>query len=280
MRGIRAGTDEEQSLIASSPSSRAKKRHKKAPPRATRRFELELSRRGIHVIAGVDEVGRGCLAGPVLAAAVILPEEPWKLRKIAGVQDSKILKLEERERLYGEIMKVAVAWGVGLCSHRFIDRYGIAPASRVAMAKAVGNLGIWPQHLLIDAIRLPLLDCRQTAIIDGDALCLSIAAASIVAKVTRDRLMIAAGRKHPGYGFERHKGYGTPEHHDALIAGGPCALHRLTFSPAFANCKIGDLRDPARRAPFAVTAKDAPAVPKPEVVPADRRDAMLAAAPA
>lgn len=220
-------------------ASRAKKG--KVRPRATRRFEVSLYRQGMLAVAGVDEVGRGCLAGPVLAAAVILPDAPSALRRISGVQDSKVLKPADRERFYGRIMTTAVAVGVGLSSHAFIDRWGIAPASRAAMAKAVGRLGVWPDHLLVDAMRLPLLDCPQTAIIDGDALCLSIAAASIVAKVTRDRLMVMAARKHPQYGFENHKGYGTPEHHEALIHQGPCCIHRLTFRPAFADCTIAEL---------------------------------------
>lgn len=194
-------------------------------------------------MGGVDEVGRGCLAGPVLAAAIILPTSPSKLRTIQGVKDSKVLKLEERERLFALILKVAVATGVGLASHSFIDRYGIAPASRVAMAKAVGKLKFFPDHLLIDALKLPLIDCSQTAIIDGDALCLSIAAASIIAKVTRDRLMGYAALKYPGYGFESHKGYGTPEHHQGLLTLGPCAIHRLTFRPAFAQCTLAELAE-------------------------------------
>ncbi|HZT96227.1 MAG TPA: ribonuclease HII [Chloroflexota bacterium] len=209
-------------------------------PRPTRRYELRLYRDGLTLVAGIDEVGRGCLAGPVLAAAVVLPLEAWRLRKISGVADSKVLTAEERERLYERIIRIGT-WGVGLASHRMIDRYGIAPASRVAMAKACGRLGFSPQHLLIDAVRLPMLDVPQTPIIDGDALCLSIAAASIVAKVTRDRLMSRAAEKYPGYGFESHKGYGTQQHHDALIELGPCPIHRLTFKPAFASCSIGDM---------------------------------------
>ena len=211
-------------------------------------------------IAGVDQVGRGCLAGPVLAAAVILPNEPYKLRRISGVQDSKVLKAVERERLYEQILSIAVAAGVGLCSHAFIDRYGIAPASRVAMVKAVSRMDLWPEHLLIDAVRLPLLDCPQTSIIDGDALCLSIAAASIVAKVTRDRLMAQASARHPGYGFENHKGYGTPEHHAALVERGPCSIHRLTFRPAFANCSIRELANPNLRLQY--THKDRGSAPE------------------
>jgi ribonuclease HII len=241
---------------------RLKKKPAARTPRPTRRFELALFRSGVEVIAGVDEVGRGCLAGPVLAAAVVLPASPSKLRSISGVKDSKVLKPAERELLYERVMKIAVATGVGLASHAFIDRYGIAPASRVAMAKAVGRLGLTPQHLLIDALKLPLIDCGQTAIIDGDALCLSIAAASIVAKVTRDRLMGFAGLKHPGYGFESHKGYGTPEHHQGLIELGPCAIHRLTFSPAFASCTIAALASPKlRREIRGLAMLEAPATP-------------------
>ncbi len=194
----------------------------------------------MRIIAGVDEVGRGCLAGPVLAAAVILPDERSKLRHISGVRDSKELRPEERERLFGRILRIGTV-GVGLASHRLIDRYGIGPATRFAMLKAVGRLGTEPDHLLIDWVRLPLLPCGQTSIVDGDALCLSIAAASVIAKVTRDRLMAKAASKYPGYGFEHHKGYGTPEHHQALVEHGPCAIHRLTFRPAFADCTIAEM---------------------------------------
>jgi ribonuclease HII len=225
----------------------ASKNARKAKPRATRRFERALEERGVSLIAGVDEVGRGCLAGPVLAAAVILPNDRSRLRCIVGVQDSKVLSVADRERLYEQILKIAISHGVGLCSHRFIDRYGIAPASRIAMMKAVGRLNIWPEHLLVDAVRLPLLDVPQSAIIDGDALSLTIAAASIIAKVTRDRMMVAAGVKYPEYGFESHKGYGTRQHHDALISVGPSTIHRLTFRPTFASCSIGELMDPTRR---------------------------------
>jgi ribonuclease HII len=223
------------------PSSSRKKASR--PPKSSlpsRRFELRLLRNGSRLVAGIDEVGRGCLAGPVLAAAVILPADGRGLRSIAGVRDSKIMKPEDRERLYDRILRIAVV-GVGLASHRIIDRYGIAPATRVAMLKAVSRLQPYPDHVLIDAVRLPLLDVSQTSIIDGDALCLSIAAASIIAKVTRDRMMKHAAVRYPGYGFENHKGYGTAEHHEALIQLGPCKIHRLSFRPAFANCAIRDM---------------------------------------
>ncbi len=221
---------------ANAPSPKRRATH----PKPTRRFELSLYRTGVQVVAGIDEVGRGCLAGPVLAAAVILPVGGSKLRSIAGVADSKVLTAEEREHLYERITRVAV-WGVGLASHRMIDRYGIAPATRFAMAKAFGRLETHPEHLLIDAMRLPILNLPQTAIIDGDAICLSIAAASIVAKVTRDGLMKQAAIRYPDYGFESHKGYGTPQHHDALVALGPCPIHRLTFKPAFADRRLGEM---------------------------------------
>lgn len=220
--------------------ARSTRATKTARPSPSRRYELRLYRAGVELVAGIDEVGRGCLAGPVLAAAVILPAYR-SLRTISGVRDSKVLSPEERERLYHRIIRIAPV-GIGLASHRIIDRYGIAPATRIAMAKAIGRLNPVPHHLLIDAVRVPLIDCEQTAIIDGDALCLSIAAASIVAKVTRDRLMDKASLRYPGYGFENHKGYGTPEHHDGLIKMGPCAIHRLTFRPAFARCAIAEIR--------------------------------------
>jgi ribonuclease HII len=168
----------------------------------------------------------------VVAAAVILP--PFQrnlLSALKGVRDSKTLSPAQRERLEPIIRSTALAIGVGLASARFIDSCGIIAATRMAMEMAVARLGCWPDHLLIDALRLPDLTVPQTALIKGDAHVLSIAAASIVAKVFRDRLMVELSQSYPSYGFAAHKGYGTAVHRLALQECGPCGEHRLSFAP-------------------------------------------------
>lgn len=176
-------------------------------------------------VAGVDEAGRGPLAGPVVAAAVIL--DPNAVPE--GLADSKVLDTVAREVAYERIMASAIAVGVGEADVAEIDRLNILHATMAAMKRAVGALDVKPKVVLVDGNRLPSLDCRGEAIVDGDALCLSIAAASIVAKVTRDRMMIALGRDFPGYGFEKHKGYATAEHHAAIERLGVTAHHRRSF---------------------------------------------------
>ena len=191
--------------------------------------EQALRYRGYRQIAGVDEVGRGALFGPVVAAAVILPERMTGLAK-AGLKDSKQLTREDRERLDKRIRKVAVAVSVAEVDARTIDLVNIYQATRHAMLLAVTNLKTTPDHLLIDAMRVDH-DCAQTKLFYGDALSLSIAAASVVAKVHRDHLMRELDRVHPEYGLASHKGYATPEHRRALKLYGPCDLHRMTFAP-------------------------------------------------
>lgn len=194
--------------------------------------ERRLWARGHLAVAGLDEAGRGAWAGPVVAAAVILPPHQKNLMgALTGVRDSKLLSPAQRERLEPVVRANALAVGVGLASARFIDAYGIIAATRLAMHMAVHNLGMAPDHLLIDALRLPDLCVPQTALFHGDALVLSIAAASIVAKVYRDRLMVALDQSYPGYGFAAHKGYGTAAHRQALRESGACREHRLSFSP-------------------------------------------------
>src|SRR5690606_5586390 len=175
--------------------------------------ELEAAELLLHAgpVAGVDEAGRGPLAGPVVAAAVILDPD----RIPDGIDDSKVLDGETREFLYGRITATAV-YSVGIADVERIDTINILHATMWAMAQAVGQLPQTPKLVAIDGNRAPQLNCQCRTIVKGDARCLSIAAASIVAKVTRDRLMVKLGAKHPGYGFERHKGYATPEHHDAI----------------------------------------------------------------
>jgi ribonuclease HII len=189
------------------------------------RVEKELGRRGFTRIAGVDEAGRGSLAGPVVAAAVVLPAGCL----LPGIDDSKKLDAEARERLAPEIHRRALGVAVGVVSARDIDSGDILRASLRAMRIAVEALSPAPQILLVDAVSVPGVRVPQIPIIHGDALSASIAAASIVAKVHRDALLDALGRRHPAYGFEQHKGYGTPDHWEALRRCGPCAEHRLTY---------------------------------------------------
>lgn len=191
------------------------------------RHERELRLAGFRRIAGIDEVGRGCLAGPVVAAAVVLPERP----RLKGLRDSKMLPRARRETLYELILDRADAIGVGCVEVDTIDRINILQATKLAMRQAVERLPATPDHLLIDALRLPVIDLPQRAIIDGDAISSSIAAASIVAKVTRDRICDEMDDRYPAYGFRRNKGYGTPLHLHALGEAGPCEWHRRTFAP-------------------------------------------------
>lgn len=192
--------------------------------------EKSLKSQGYRIIAGVDEVGRGALMGPVVAAAVILPDNlraSWKER----VRDSKQLCMVEREYLYGYIMERAVSVGIGMSSNEIIDTVGIAEATRLAMAAAVVQLEPEPEYLLIDFVCLTEVNMPQKGIVNGDCLCFSIACASIIAKVTRDRMVVEMDREYPGYGFAGHKGYGTREHLESLRRYGPCPLHRRSFRP-------------------------------------------------
>ena len=191
------------------------------------RYETPLWERGLTRVAGVDEAGMAPLAGPVVAAAVILPRE-FRPR---GIDDSKQVERRERERLAVEIKRCAECWAVGVTTVEEIDRFNIYRAGLLAMRRAVEQLTAKPEHLLIDARRLPELRIPQDGIIHGDAKSLTIAAASILAKTTRDAMMADYDRVHPGYGFARHKGYPTAEHVDALTRLGPCCIHRTSFAP-------------------------------------------------
>lgn len=199
------------------------------PPPAPYRFEGQAWRTGLTRIAGVDEAGRGPLAGPVVAAAVVIAPD----RRIRGVADSKLLPPERREELFGLIHERAVAVGVGIVDHLTIDRINILEATRVAMAQAVAALAVAPELVITDFVALRALACPQRNLVDGDARCASVAAASIVAKVTRDRLMREADAEFPAYGFARHKGYATPEHLTAIDRHGLCPLHRRSFVSAW-----------------------------------------------
>ncbi len=195
--------------------------------------ELGLLRAGLFPIAGLDEAGRGAWAGPVVAAAVALPLERLQQdpHLLAGVDDSKRLSPRRREELAQEIAAVALGVGIGVVSPALVDALGVIGATRLAMRQALGRLGLSPGALLLDALTLPALSLPQRGIIRGDARSLSVAAASILAKVHRDRLMVAWAQCYPAYGFDRHKGYGTPEHRRTLDRCGPCPLHRRSFAP-------------------------------------------------
>jgi len=190
-------------------------------------FDRSYRRRGYVTIAGVDEAGRGPWAGPVVAAAVVLPEKTF----IAGLRDSKKLTEKKREEIYVQIGKFALAVGVGIADQSVIDSVNILQATYLAMKEALKRIGMLPGLVLVDGYKIPDLEYFQVGIIGGDDKSASIAAASVVAKVTRDRLMVEWSRKYPQYGFERHKGYGTKIHRDALFKFGPCELHRKSFEP-------------------------------------------------
>ena len=188
-------------------------------------FENELYESGIKYIAGIDEVGRGPLVGPVVTAAVILPKDFYDER----INDSKKLTEKKRELLYDVIMENAVSVGIGISSEDVIDDINILEATKKAMIEAVNNLSVKPEHLLIDAVKLNV-DIPQTSIIKGDAKSESIAAASIVAKVTRDRMMIELDKEHPEYDFKHNKGYGTKKHIEAIEKYGILKEHKKTFA--------------------------------------------------
>ncbi len=188
-------------------------------------FERMLWRQGVLRVAGVDEAGRGPLAGPVVAAAVIFPPESV----IPGVDDSKVLTPVQREELYPVILETALAVGIGSADHEEIDQVNILQSTYRAMHRAVAALGTPPQHLLIDGNRFDGLHIPFTVLVDGDARSFAIASASIVAKVMRDRMMVMYDGLYPGYGFARHKGYGTAYHRETLRCLGPCPIHRRSF---------------------------------------------------
>ena len=191
--------------------------------------EAELHEEGYELVAGVDEVGRGPLAGPVLAAAVVLPDD----FDVLGVDDSKKLSEKRRDALYDEILSRAVGVGIGMAGQSVIDDINILQATKAAMRNALAdlanNMGRSPDYILFDAMVIDDVDIRQESIIKGDAKCLAIAAASIVAKVTRDRMMVEYAGMYPGYAFEKNKGYGTREHYAGIAEHGICPIHRKSF---------------------------------------------------
>ena len=201
--------------------------------RTMQTFEKELRAKGLKYIAGIDEVGRGPLAGPVVSACVVLPED----FDVLGVDDSKKLSEKKREELFDKILSKALAWGIGMCDNSIIDEINILNATKRAMGSAVAkadenlreSCGASIQHLLIDALTLEGLEIPQTGIIKGDAQSISIAAASIIAKVSRDRMMVEYAKEYPYYAFESNKGYGTKAHYQGISEHGITPIHRKTF---------------------------------------------------
>lgn len=199
-------------------------------------FDKETSG-GCVYIAGVDEVGRGPLAGPVVTAAVVLPQDFG----VPGIDDSKKLTEKRREALFPVIKEHALAYGIGEASHERIDEINILEATKEAMAQAVANCaemlrerhGADIEHVLFDAMKIDAVEYPQTSVIKGDAQSLAIAAASVIAKVTRDRMMVELAEKYPHYAFEKNKGYGTKAHYEGLEKAGPCEIHRMTFLKNF-----------------------------------------------
>ncbi len=204
---------------------RASEAHKLAREERMRTSEVELWASGAEFVAGVDEAGRGPLAGPVVAGAVILPRDLG----IQGIDDSKKLTPKRREELFALIRAEAVAVGVGIVPHTVIDEVNILRATHRAMREALDGLSVRPDHVLVDGDHVPTIELPQTPLPQGDRRSTAIAAASIIAKVTRDRMLLEYDDTYPGYGFARHKGYGTPEHISALMRLGPCEIHRRSF---------------------------------------------------
>lgn len=194
-------------------------------------FEKNLWKKDITLVAGIDEAGRGAWAGPVTAAAVILPSDPGLLRILHGVRDSKQMTPHQRDYWKHVIRKVSLSWAIGWGTVEEIDRLGILNATRLAMKRAVHGLKLVPLHLLIDAVQIKSLDIPQTSLIKGDVQVLSISAASVLAKTARDERMIHLDKSFPSYGFTHHKGYGTVFHREALNQFGPCEIHRFSFAP-------------------------------------------------
>jgi ribonuclease HII len=203
------------------------------PPAPTFSFESEQWAQGLTLVAGVDEAGRGALAGPVAAGAVIFPPDPYLAQALVGVRDSKQMAPAEREHWASRLPALALACGIGFSSNDEIDRLGILPATRLAMQRALDSLAFCPQHLLLDYLRLPESRLPQTPIVKGDARSLSIAAASILAKTARDALLRQLDLEYPAFGFAAHKGYGTPAHLAAIHQFGLCPYHRRSFRRCF-----------------------------------------------
>ena len=216
------------------------------PERPNLAFEQELWKKGLQAIAGVDEAGRGALAGPVAAGAVVLPHDRPDLADcLNGVRDSKEMTPKNRQTWAEAIKDIALAWKVGFASAAEIDRLGIVPATYLAASRALAGLGRPAEHLLVDYLTLPEVGVGQTPLVKGDARSLSIASASILAKTERDALLVAMEGDYPGYGFCRNMGYATEEHRTAIQALGPCKQHRRSFSPVVDYFSLFPPKEPA-----------------------------------
>lgn len=194
-------------------------------------FETRLWQQGLSRVAGIDEAGRGALAGPVAASVVILPPREDLASLLFGVRDSKQMSVDERFEWSLKIKLIAMDWGVGFATNEEIDQMGIVPATHLAIQRALEKLNSPPDHLLVDYLNLTHISFPQTALVKGDCRSLSIAAASVMAKTSRDALMCDHDRRYPGYGFAEHKGYATAKHLDRIQQLGACPLHRLSFAP-------------------------------------------------
>jgi ribonuclease HII len=199
------------------------------PPEPDLSFEQAFWRNALSQVGGIDEAGRGALAGPVAAAVVVLPPDPSLTQTLSGVRDSKQMTPHQRERWAVTIRAESLTWKVAFASAVEIDALGILPATRLAAQRALDGLSAPPQHLLLDYLFLPDCALPQTSLVKGDRRSLSIAAASVLAKTARDTLMCALDSKYPGYGFSQHKGYGTLKHRQSIQRLGPCAVHRRSF---------------------------------------------------
>ncbi len=211
------------------------------PPSPDLSFEEELWKTNARRVAGIDEAGRGAWAGPVVAAFVILPVESNIYQVLSGVRDSKQMSIKQREFWGERIKENASEWGIGYADHAEVDQFGILPATRLAMKRALTSLKTAPDHLLIDAVFLSDVNIPQTPLIKGDCRSLSIAAASVLAKTTRDAMMREEDNYYPQYGFKNHKGYGTKKHQSALSKFGPCPIHRMSFRPIREGKALFDL---------------------------------------
>jgi len=201
------------------------------PDKPTIEYEQQLWEEGFRAVAGLDEAGRGAWAGPVYAAAVVLPNDKRICELLWGVRDSKRMTARQRQRWQDCIKSASVAWAVASASNEEIDTIGILPATCLAMQRAIDEITNPPSYLLIDYIKIRDCACPQLSIPKGDCLSLSIAAASVLAKTSRDAYMLQVHTNYPHYGFDRHKGYGTALHQQALKEQGPCTLHRMSFRP-------------------------------------------------
>jgi len=202
-------------------------------------YEIPLWASGC--LAGIDEAGRGAWAGPVYAAAVVLPIDPGLCSRLPGVRDSKQMTVLQRRTWAEAIKNCALAWAVASASNEEIDAVGILPATRLAMERAVAGLSMRPCSLLVDAVQLPNIPLPQVALVHGDALSLSIASASVLAKTARDEVMIALSEEYPAYGFEHNKGYGVKYHQEAILKSGVCRLHRRSYAPIRCFLETGRL---------------------------------------